>query len=87
MTNTEETTNIANCSNKIPKIGSLVCPRHQQNNFETILTVDTKEMPGEDSQADGPGIRLMFLRLSDNKKITTPWYKNCRVFWKYYEEK
>jgi len=76
------TTNIPDLT-KIPETGTLIVPRHKPESFCTILEVQTPK-PGPDRNM---ALRVMYLRISDNKKIHTVWYPNPETFWKYYEEK
>jgi len=68
----------------IPVVGMLIVPRHKQS-FCTILEVVLKTQ--SDTEIKGPQFYVLYLRISDSKKIRTIWYPNSEVFWKYYEEK
>lgn len=65
---------------KIPTVGMLIVAKHKPESFKTILEVTQKE-------PHGPALKVLFLRVSDNKKILTVWYPNPETFWTYYEEK
>lgn len=64
----------------IPIIGMLIVPKHKQQSFSTVLEVT---LNSEDSSK----FKVLYLRISDNKKIQSVWYPNSEVFWQYYEEK